>query len=79
MFGILMHECGKHTSEYRQEQAGTTWGQQGERSLQVLPLDICILIYVYMYIYVYGIICMVITYSRVWIDRARLPILLVVS
>ena len=31
------------------------------------------LIYVCMYV------CMVITYSRVWINRVRLPILLVVS
>ena len=34
-----MHECAKHASEYRQEQAGTTWGQQREKSSQVLPLD----------------------------------------
>ena len=39
MFDVLMHECAKHASEYRQEQAGTTWGQQRERSSQVLPLD----------------------------------------
>ena len=26
-----------------------------------------------------GIVCMVITYSRVWMNRVRLPILLVVS
>ena len=32
-----------------------------------------ILLYVCMYV------CMVITYSRVWINRVRLPILLVVS
>ena len=35
MFDVLMHECAKHASEYRQEQAG----QQRERSSQVLPLD----------------------------------------
>ena len=39
MFDVLMHECAKHASEYRQEQAGTTWGQQREKSSQVLPLD----------------------------------------
>ena len=39
MFDVLMHECAKHASEYRQEQAGTTWGQQREMSSQVLPLD----------------------------------------
>ena len=39
MFDVLMHECAKHASEYRQEQAGTTWGQQREKSMQVLPLD----------------------------------------
>ena len=33
--------------------------------------------YVCMYVCIY--VCMVITYSRVWINRARLPILLVVS
>ena len=27
----------------------------------------------------YQLVCMVITYSRVWINRVRLPILLVVS
>ena len=39
MFDVIMHRCAKHASEYRQEQAGTTWGQQRERSSQVLPLD----------------------------------------
>ena len=39
MFDALMHECAKHAKEYRQEQAGTAWGQQWERSSQVLPLD----------------------------------------
>ena len=39
MFDVLMHECAKHASEYRQEQAGITWGQQREKSSQVLPLD----------------------------------------
>ena len=31
------------------------------------------------HIYVCMYVCMVITYSRVWINRVRLPILLVVS
>ena len=35
--------------------------------------DYCPFMYVCMYV------CMVITYSRVWINRVRLPILLVVS
>ena len=39
MFDVLMHEFAKHASEYRQEQAGTTWGQQREKSSEVLPLD----------------------------------------
>ena len=39
MFNVLMHECAKCASECRQEQAGTTWGQERERSSQVLPLD----------------------------------------
>ena len=39
MFDVLMHECAKHASEYRQEQTGTTWCQQGEMSSQVLRLD----------------------------------------
>ena len=39
MFDVLMHECAKHASEYRQGQAGTTWGQQREKSSQVFPLD----------------------------------------
>ena len=39
MFDVRMHECAKHPSKYRQEQAGTTWGQQPERSSEVLPLD----------------------------------------
>ena len=39
MLDVLMHECAKHASEYCQEQAGTTWGQQRESSSQVLPLD----------------------------------------
>ena len=32
--------------------------------------------FVYIYICMYVCICMVITYSRVWINRVRLPILL---
>ena len=40
MFDVLMHECAKHASEYRQEQqAGTTWGQRQEKSSQMLLLD----------------------------------------
>ena len=36
--------------------------------------------YVCMYVCMYVYVCMVITYnSRVWINRVRLPILLVVS
>ena len=38
----------------------------------VLLLILMVCMYVCMYV------CMVITYSRVWIDRVRLPILLVV-
>ena len=37
---------------------------------------VCMVI-TYMYVCMY--VCMVITYSRVWINRVRLPILLVVS
>ena len=33
----------------------------------------------YLVYYVCMYVCMVITYSRVWINRVRLPILLVVS
>ena len=40
MFDALMHECAMHASEYRQEQADTTWGQQRGRSSQVSPVDI---------------------------------------
>ena len=32
-----------------------------------------------LYQYVFMYVCMAITYSRVWINRVRLPILLVVS
>ena len=40
MFDVLVYKCAaKHASEYRQEQAGVTWGQQRERSSKVLPLD----------------------------------------
>ena len=39
----------------------------------------CNSVCMYVCIYVSMYVCMVITYSRVWVDRVRLPILLVVS
>ena len=42
----------------------------------VVVVVVALIVYIYVCMYV---VCIVITYSRVWINRVRLPILLVVS
>ena len=45
----------------------------------IIGSTVCMYVCMYVFMYVCMYVCKVIAYSRVWINRVRLPILLVVS